>query len=88
MKKLKADELRQILQIFGAESSVFHFAIQKFKYKVIQNCNLSILLCGCKTWSLIVRRERRLRVLENRVLRRILGPNRSEVTKKWKKTTY
>jgi len=31
MKKLKTDELKQILQTFGAESSVFHFAMQKFK---------------------------------------------------------
>ena len=46
---------------------------------------MSILLCGCETWSLILREERRLRVLENRVLRRILGPNRDEVTGKWRK---
>jgi hypothetical protein len=35
---------------------------------------------GCETWSLILREERRLRVFENRVLRRILGPKRDEVT--------
>ena len=33
-----------------------------------------------KTWSLTLREERRLRVLENRVLRRIFGPERDEVT--------
>jgi hypothetical protein len=35
---------------------------------------------GCETWSLTVREERRLRVFENRVLRRIFGPKRNEVT--------
>ena len=35
---------------------------------------------GCKTWSLTLREERKLRVSENRVLRRIFGPRRDEVT--------
>ena len=34
----------------------------------------------CKTWSLTLREERRLRVFENRVLRRVFGPKRDEVT--------
>jgi hypothetical protein len=37
-------------------------------------------LYGCETWSLILREEHRLRVFENRVLRRIFGPKRDEVT--------
>ena len=40
---------------------------------------------GCETWSLTLREERRLRVFENRVLRRIFGPKRDEVTGEWKK---
>jgi len=40
---------------------------------------------GCITWSLTLREERRLRVLENRVLRRIFGPKRNEVTGEWRK---
>jgi hypothetical protein len=36
---------------------------------------------GVKTWSLILREKHRLRVYENRVLKRIFGPNRDEVTK-------
>jgi hypothetical protein len=44
--------------------------------------NLKVVLYGCKTWSLILREELRLRVvLENRVLRRILGPRRDVVKK-------
>jgi hypothetical protein len=38
-----------------------------------------VVLYGCETWSLTIREEQRLRVLENRVLRRIFGPKRDEV---------
>ena len=40
---------------------------------------------GCETWSLILRERRGLRVFENRVLRRIFGPKRDEVTGEWRK---
>jgi hypothetical protein len=40
---------------------------------------------GCETWSLILREEHRLRVFENRVLRRIFGPKRNEATGGWRK---
>jgi len=40
---------------------------------------------GCETWSLTLREECRLRVFENRVLRRIFGPKRDEVTGEWRK---
>jgi len=43
------------------------------------------VLYGCETWSLTLRDERRLRVFENRVLRRIFGPKRDEVTREWRK---
>jgi hypothetical protein len=39
----------------------------------------------CETWSLTLREKRRLRVFENRVLRRIFGPKRDEVTGEWEK---
>jgi hypothetical protein len=42
-------------------------------------------LCGFETWSVILRAEHRLRVFENRVLRRIFGPKRDEVTGEWRK---
>jgi hypothetical protein len=41
---------------------------------------LPVVLYGCETWSLTLREEHRLEVLENRLLRRILGPRRHEVT--------
>ena len=40
---------------------------------------------GCETWSLTLREERRLRVCENRVLRRIFGSKRDEITGEWVK---
>ena len=46
---------------------------------------LPVVLYGCETWSLTSREERRLRVFENRVLRRIFGPKRDEVTGEWRK---
>jgi hypothetical protein len=44
-----------------------------------------VVLYGCETWSLTLRKEHRLRVFENRVLRRIFGPERDEVTGCWRK---
>jgi len=46
---------------------------------------LPVVLYGCETWSLPLREERRLRVFENRVLRRVFGPRRDEVTGEWRK---
>jgi hypothetical protein len=44
-----------------------------------------VVLYGCETWSLTLREEYRLRVLENRVLRRIFGPKWDVVTGEWRK---
>jgi hypothetical protein len=46
---------------------------------------LSVVLYGCETWSSTLRAEHRLRVFENRVLRRIFGSKCEEVTVGWKK---
>ena len=46
---------------------------------------MPVVLYGCGTWSLILREVRRLRVFENRVLRKIFGPKRHEVTGQWRK---
>jgi hypothetical protein len=50
-----------------------------------RNIILPVVLYGCETWSLTLREERRLRVFENKVLRRIFGPKRDEVTGEWTK---
>jgi hypothetical protein len=46
---------------------------------------LPVVLYGCETWSLTLRDECRLRVSENRVLRRIFGPKTDKVTLRWKR---
>jgi hypothetical protein len=46
---------------------------------------LPVVLYGCESWSLTLREECRLRVSENRVLRRIFGPKRDEVTGEWRR---
>jgi hypothetical protein len=46
---------------------------------------LPVVLYGCETWSLKLREEHRLKVFENRMLRRIFGLKRDEVTGGWKK---
>jgi len=55
------------------------------KIKIYRIIILPVVLYGCKTWSLTLREERWLRVFENRVLRRIFGPKRDEVTGEWRK---
>jgi hypothetical protein len=44
-----------------------------------------VVLYECETWSLTLREERRPRVFENRVVRRIFGPKKDEVTGKWRR---
>ena len=44
-----------------------------------------MVLYGCETWSLTLRKERRLRVFENRVLRKVFRPKRNEMTGEWRK---
>ena len=50
------------------------------KIKIYRTIILHVALYGCETWSLTLREERRLRVFENRVLRRVFGPKRDEAT--------
>jgi len=57
----------------------------KFKVKINRNIISPVVLYGCETWSLTLREKRRLRVFENRVLRRIFGPKRDKVTGGWRK---
>ena len=52
---------------------------------VVKTVTLTVVLYGCETWSLTLREERRLRVFENRTLKRIFGPKRDEVTGEWRK---
>jgi len=58
---------------------------KNLKIKIYKTIILPIVLYGCETWSLILREERRLRVFENMVVRRISGSKRDEVTGEWRK---
>ena len=53
---------------------------KNLKIKIYRTIILPVVLCGCETWSLILREERKLRVFENMVLRRIFRTRRDEVT--------
>ena len=57
---------------------------KNIKINIYRTIILPVVLYGCETWSLTLREERRLRVSENRVLRRIFGPKRDEVTREWR----
>jgi hypothetical protein len=53
--------------------------------KIYRTIILPVVLYSCATWPLTLREEHRLRVFENRVLRRIFGPRRDEVTGDWRR---
>jgi hypothetical protein len=57
---------------------VFVFPVQK--YKAYKSALLSFVSYGCETWSLTLREDHRLRVFESRVLRKVSGSKREEVT--------
>jgi len=58
---------------------------KKLKIKIYRTIILPVVLYGCETWSLTLREECRLKVFKNRVLRRVFGPKRDEVTGEWRK---
>jgi len=58
---------------------------KNLKSKIYRTIILPVVLYGCETWSLTLREERRPRVFENKVLRRIFEPRRDEVTGDWRR---
>jgi hypothetical protein len=56
----------------------FRLISKHLKIKISKTIILLVVLYGCKTWSLTLRKERRLRIFECRVLRKIFGPKRDE----------
>jgi hypothetical protein len=67
------------LLLFSPKSFVFPFHIKNLKIKIYKTVILPVVLYECETWALTLREEHRLRVFENRVLRRIFGPKRRTV---------
>jgi hypothetical protein len=56
---------------------------KNLRTRIYKTIILPVVLYRCETWSLTLKEEHRLRVFENRVLRRIFGPKRDEVTGEW-----
>jgi hypothetical protein len=59
--------------------------IKKYEIKIYRTVILPVVSYGCKAWSVTLMEERGLRVFENRVLRKIFGPKRGEVTGEWRR---
>ena len=58
------------------------------KIKIYRTIILPVVVYGCETWSLTLKEESRLRATANRVLKRIFGPKRDEVTREWRKLVF
>ncbi|KAJ4431941.1 hypothetical protein ANN_20550 [Periplaneta americana] len=58
---------------------------KNLKARIYKTVILPVVLYGCETWTLTLREEHRLRVFENKVLRKIFGAKRDEVTGEWRK---
>ena len=72
----------QRLEVSGAVRPIYgSLGVKRLRYTELI---LPVVFCGCETWSLTLREERRLRMFENRMLR-IFGPKRDEVKGKWRK---
>jgi hypothetical protein len=76
----KAEKYREI-----SKWSTTHLLPKNLKIKIHRTIILPVVLYGCETWSLTLREESRLRVFENRVLRRVFVPKRDEVTRECRK---
>jgi len=85
------EEIRRRLKVgnacyYSVQNLLFSSLLsKKLKIKIYRTIILPVVLYGCETLSLKLREERRLRVFENRVFRRVLGPKRDEVTGEWRK---
>jgi hypothetical protein len=69
----------------SAESFVLKFAIKKYKDENMQKYNMAVVMYGCDTWFLILGEEHKMRVFENRVLRKILRFRKDRVIGEWRR---
>jgi hypothetical protein len=72
------------IEIFALVAHTIRLLSKNLKIKIYRTINLPVILYGCEAWLLILREERRM-VFENRVLRRVFGPKRDKVTEEWRK---
>ena len=78
-------KLRNIIGIINGNLLSSRLLSRKLKIQIYRTIILPVVLYGCEAWSLTLREERKLRVFENMVLRRIFGPRRDEVTGEWRR---
>ena len=69
--------------LFSADPLSSRLLFKNLKIKIYRIIILSVVLYGCETWSLILREEMKLRMIENKIFRRIFGPRRVELTGHW-----
>ena len=69
-----------MLAIFRCRKFCLPVCYKNVKIKIYRNIILPLVLFGCENWSLTLREERRLRLIENKVLRIIFGLKRDELT--------
>jgi hypothetical protein len=81
------EEIRSILHLVNATSWYRTFCISKNIQIKTYITIILVVLYGCETWSRTSRKESRLRVFENRVLKRISGPKRGNMTGEWRRNT-
>jgi len=76
----------RLLMIYNSVTNILssHLLSKNIMIKIHRNILLPLILYGCGTWFLILREERRLWVFQNKVLMRIFGPKRDEVTGEWR----
>ncbi|KAJ4442256.1 hypothetical protein ANN_12122 [Periplaneta americana] len=79
------DRYYKALSLFNEWRKTKASAVQKSEVRIYKTVILPVLLYGCETWTLTLREEHRLRVFENKVLRKIFGAKRDEATGEWRK---
>jgi len=74
-----------LVMAFRAKSFAFRFTIKKCKIKIKKNIILPPALYGYEAWSLTLREGHRLRVFENKMMRKKFGSKKDEVTGDWRR---
>jgi hypothetical protein len=77
------NKLRAVLATILFRTS--RFLSENVKIIINRTIMLPVVLCGCETWCLTLREEHRLRMFENKALKRTLGHKREEVIGRWRK---
>jgi hypothetical protein len=74
-----------MIMLTTIQSRIFssRLLLKNINIRMYKTVILPVVLYGCETWSSTLREEHRLRVFENRMLRRIFGLKRDEVTGEW-----